>query len=91
MTSSTTETTIHFKHNMDSPIAWLASRSQAKTQLAKIQNFAVVIFDFKGLSRIGQAFADEIFRVYANQNPQIELRYQNACKDVEFMILRAKG
>jgi hypothetical protein len=43
----------------------LVSRSQAKRVLAHLERFRNVIFDFDGISSIGKAFADEIFRVYA--------------------------
>lgn len=51
----------------------LVSRSQAKRLLARIEKFQNVIFDFEGVSAIGQAFADEIFRVYAQSHPEIVL------------------
>jgi len=47
--------------------------------------------DFNDVDSIGQAFADEIFRVFASQNPNIHLYYTNASKQVEGMILRAKN
>jgi hypothetical protein len=43
----------------------LISRSQAKRLLARIELFKIVLFDFSGVETIGQAFADEIFRVFA--------------------------
>ena len=51
----------------------LVSRSQAKRLLCRIERFKRVIFDFDGVSAIGQAFADEIFRVYARNHPDIVL------------------
>lgn len=68
----------------------LISRSQAKRLLARIDRFKIVIFDFDTVKTIGQAFADEIFRVFRKQYPHIELHHINACKDVEQMISRAK-
>jgi anti-sigma regulatory factor (Ser/Thr protein kinase) len=68
----------------------LISRSQAKRLLAHIDRFKIVIFDFEGVEMIGQAFADEIFRVFVNQHPDIELLYVNTLKEVEQMISRAK-
>lgn len=68
----------------------LVSRSQAKRLLARIELFKTVIFDFKEVQAIGQAFADEIFRVFANQNPNIELLVVNANPAVTQMIKRAK-
>lgn len=51
----------------------LVSRSQAKRLLARVDNFTEVLLDFEGIDSIGQAFADEIFRVYAQSHPNIEL------------------
>src|SRR5205823_6040733 len=43
----------------------LVSRSQAKRLLARFDKFTEVCLDFAGVDSIGQAFADEIFRVFA--------------------------
>jgi len=67
----------------------LMSRSQAKRVLTRIEKFKIVIFDFKGVETIGQAFADEIFRVFAQAHPDIELSPINANPDVQAMISRA--
>jgi hypothetical protein len=67
----------------------LISRSQAKRLLARIERFKIVIFDFEGVETIGQAFADEIFRVFSKQHPDVALHYVKACKEVEQMISRA--
>lgn len=67
----------------------LVSRSQAKRLLARIEKFKVVVFDFDGVELIGQAFADEIFRVFALSHPGITLEHLNAKKEVSKMILRA--
>lgn len=64
----------------------LFSRSQAKRLLARIDRFRIVILDFKGVETIGQAFADEIFRVFQNQHSDIELVYINANSTVSQMI-----
>lgn len=68
----------------------LISRSQARRVLSRVQLFKNVVFDFENVPQIGQAFADEIFRVFANAHPNIKLEYINANKLVENMILRAK-
>jgi len=68
----------------------LFSRSQAKRLLARVNKFKVVILDFDGVKSIGQAFSDEIFRVFSHSHPEIELGYVNANKDVQHMIKRAK-
>ena len=41
----------------------LISRSQAKRLLLRIDRFRTVVLDFQNVNQIGQAFADEIFRV----------------------------
>jgi hypothetical protein len=67
----------------------LVSRSQAKRLLARIDKFKTVLFNFAGVSAIGQAFADEIFRVFAGQHPDIELLHIHTNSDVQKMITRA--
>lgn len=67
----------------------LVSRSQAKRVLLRLENFKTIIFDFVEVDRIGQAFADEIFRVYQNKHKDIALKYTNTTKAVEQMIQRA--
>ncbi|WP_294966944.1 DUF4325 domain-containing protein [Sulfurimonas sp.] len=69
----------------------LVSRSQAKRLLTRVEKFENVIFDFEDVSSIGQAFADEIFRVYANKNINITLLPLNMTEDVEMMVNRALG
>lgn len=69
----------------------LVSRSQAKRVLARVNLFSTVIFDFKGVETIGQAFADQIFRVYANEHPKINLLAVNMNKSTKEMVERAKS
>jgi hypothetical protein len=69
----------------------LVSRSQAKRVLARVHLFSTVIFDFKDVEEIGQAFADQIFRVYANEHPDILLVPLNMRKQVEEMVERARS
>ena len=67
----------------------LISRSQAKRLLARFDRFKKVILDFKGIELIGQAFADEVFRVFARAHPNVELVPFNANQEVDAMIRRA--
>ena len=69
----------------------LVSRSQARRLLARFENFEEVLLDFKGVETIGQAFADEIFRVYKNEYPTVEILWVNTTPEVENMIMRAFG
>ena len=68
----------------------LISRSQAKRLLMRLDGFREVLLDFKGIRRIGQAFADEIFRVYKNAHPQVEIIAIGATEHVQQMIDRAR-
>jgi hypothetical protein len=67
----------------------LLSRSQAKQLLARIDRFKEVILDFKDVDFIGQAFADEIFRVHQNRFPDVHIVPINANEAVMNMIQRA--
>jgi hypothetical protein len=68
----------------------LVSRSQAKRLLARVDRFKVVMFDFQGIDSVGQAFADELFRVFSNHHPEIKLTEINANVEVQKMINRAR-
>jgi hypothetical protein len=69
----------------------LVSRSQAKRLLAGVDKFQVVVFDFSGVEAIGQAFADEVFRVFKRQHLEMQIMNINANKDVAQMISRAEN
>ena len=68
----------------------LVSRSQAKRLLSRVELFRTVMFDFQGINSIGQAFADEIFRVFAFAHPEIRLIPYNTNLEVQQMITRAQ-
>jgi anti-sigma regulatory factor (Ser/Thr protein kinase) len=68
----------------------LISRSQAKRLLSRVELFKVVILDFDKVPTIGQAFADEIFRVFANEHPNIQFEILHASSEVRRMIERVK-
>jgi hypothetical protein len=68
----------------------LISRSQAKRVLARVDLFKAVVLNFEGVSMIGQAFADEVFRVFANSHPEIELLPIHTNSEVKRMIQSAK-
>ncbi|MCV0437289.1 MAG: DUF4325 domain-containing protein [Hydrogenophaga sp.] len=67
----------------------LVSRSQAKRLIARFDRFRMVILDFSDIKEVGQAFADELFRVYGNAHPGVELVPTNMTEQVERMWLRA--
>ena len=68
----------------------LVSRSQAKRLLARIDRFTTVIFNFDKVEEIGQAFADEVFRVFVNHHPNILIISINTNDYVQKMINRAR-
>lgn len=73
----------------DTPDENLISRSQAKRVLARVEEFREVSLDFVNIASIGQAFADEIFRVFARRHPNTTLHWVRAEPEVEQMVRRA--
>lgn len=69
----------------------LISRSQAKRLLSRFESFRELLLDFRGVEMIGQAFSDEIFRVFVRQHPEIRLRRTNTGEQVEAMIRHVSG
>jgi hypothetical protein len=51
----------------------------------------MVVIDFTCVANIGQAFADEIFRVYPTVHPGTEIVANSANTEVAAMIQRAKA
>lgn len=66
----------------------LVSRSQAKRVAHRFERFKRVELDFAGVSDIGQAFADELFRVFAAAHPAIRIVPVNTEPPVAQMIRR---
>ncbi len=69
----------------------LVSRSGARRVLSRLERFDHVVLDFAGVKRIGQQFADEIFRVFALEHPNVTIRTFRANRAVSGMISRAKA
>jgi hypothetical protein len=66
------------------------SRSQARRLLVGLDEFERVMLDFADIDTVGQAFADEIFRVWQNRHPDVSIQASNANENVQFMIDRAQ-
>lgn len=66
------------------------SRSQAKRVLAGLEKFRSIILDFDRVPGVGQAFADEIFRVFQSNHLDIIITPINMNKSVDFMIKRVQ-
>jgi hypothetical protein len=69
----------------------LVTRSQAKRLHQRVDRFRRVGLDFAGVELIGQGFADEVFRVFANSHPEVALSAIDAVPAVHAMIVRAGG
>ena len=67
----------------------LVSRSQAKRLLARFEKFEEIVLDFEKVETIGQAFADEIFRVFQSKHPTIEITPININEQVSKAIYKA--
>ncbi|MDC7241167.1 MAG: DUF4325 domain-containing protein [Spirochaetales bacterium] len=69
----------------------LVSRSQAKRLILRFDHFLEVMLNFEGVSTIGQAFADQIFRVFANAHPDVHIIAVNTSEEIERMINYVKS
>ena len=65
------------------------SRSLAKRILMNVEKFKIIVLDFENIDNIGQGFADEVFRVFKNKNPDITIVPINMNEEIEFMVNRA--
>ncbi len=69
----------------------LISRSQAKRLIQRFDQFRTVVLDFEDVPEIGQAFADEVFRVFERSHPSLMLVVARANEGVSRMIARARA
>jgi plasmid maintenance system antidote protein VapI len=67
------------------------SRSQARRILAGLEKFNHVVLDFHHVTSIGQAFADEVFRVWKNDHPKVAIETVRVPDHVMAMIRHAGG
>lgn len=66
------------------------SRSQARRILAGLERYKTIVLDFDKVTTIGQAFADEIFRVFQQRHPEINIQPINMIEPVKFMVDRVE-
>jgi len=64
------------------------SRSQARRVLSGLEKFKSIVLDFDKVPTIGQAFADEIFRVFKNKHPDIHITPINMNETIRFWVER---
>lgn len=67
------------------------SRSQARRILASLEKFKTIELDFKDIKTIGQAFADEVFRIWQSAHKDVKFVVNNANENVMIMINRAQS
>ena len=67
------------------------SRSEARRLVLNLEKFKHIELDFKNVESIGQGFADEVFRVFTTNHPDIVVDAVNASPAVGAMIQHAKG
>lgn len=67
------------------------SRSQAKRILSGLERFRFIVLNFKRVKSVGQGFVDEVFRVFKNAHPDIQIDVTNTNESVDFMIRRGLG
>ena len=67
------------------------SRSQARRVLSGLDKFKIIVMDYEKVPTVGQAFADEIYRVFKNKKPDIKIQNINMNEAVEFMVERGKN
>ncbi|MBQ4068796.1 MAG: STAS-like domain-containing protein [Lachnospiraceae bacterium] len=85
---SFTKTKIPIKNIFESsPV----SRSQAKRICNRLEKFKEVILDFDGVEWIGQGFAHQLFVVFTNAYPEIELIPINMNEDISKMYNHVRG
>ena len=66
------------------------SRSQARRLLTGLDKYETIILDYDKVSTVGQAFADQIYRVFKSDHPTIKIESRNMIEPVRFMIERAE-
>lgn len=67
------------------------SRSEAKRLVANLEKFSEVMLDFRDVTSVGQGFADEVFRVFAQHHPATKIVTENANPAVDAMIRHVRS
>jgi anti-sigma regulatory factor (Ser/Thr protein kinase) len=69
----------------------LDSRAAARRVGSRLATFKRAEIDFDGVSDVGHGFTDELFRVFAKANPQIELVATNTTPRIEALVKSARA
>ncbi len=73
------------------PSAFPVSRSQARRLCSGFDKFEEVELDFDGVDEVGRAFIHEIFFVFKEKHPEIEIKIKNANDNVVSLIEQVKN
>jgi len=71
--------------------AMLASRADAKRAVQRLGEFRHAELDFTGISSIGHGFADELFRVFVREHPQVQLSPTGMASQVAAMVASVRA
>jgi hypothetical protein len=67
------------------------SRSEARRLAANLEKFDEIVLDFRDVKSVGQGFADEVFRVFAQRHPAVRIATQNTNPAVDAMIRHTRS
>ncbi len=67
------------------------SRSQAKRLCNGLERFKTIVLDFEGLDWMGQGFADQVFRVFANEHPGVMIQPTHMDSEIKRMYQHVVG
>jgi len=81
----TTKVTVHLTDQIDGGV----SRSQARRLLVGLHEFKYIILDFAKVTALGQAFADEIIRVFPLGHSDVKMEPINMSPAISFVVKRA--
>ena len=73
------------------PQQGLGSRAQAQRVVSRLGEFQRAELDFAGLTDVGPAFADELFRVFGASHPGVQLVPLNMAPRVADMVAASTG
>ena len=67
------------------------SRASARRLLERMETAGEIVLDFTGIAAVGPGFADEIFRVFRRENPEVRLARIGASAAVERSLRAAEA
>ena len=65
--------------------------ARLKFSAHRLERFRRVELDFSGVDELGQAFADELFRVWPSRHPEVRLEPTNMSPVVARVVDRARA